>query len=303
MKKIINYIVDFLKEDYNFFRYFASLIILSLSFYLYYFFKIKDYFLTQGISFSEYYLGHLVLLFATFYIISIQKFNIKYLLFVSYSVIILYLNYETKSLSNDLQHWFGLNFYLSDWFRKTFINFQKAILLILPLIISFFIQRRSLPNFYGLSKKNFEIKPYLMMILIMFPIVFIASFEPSFQNIYPRYKPGIAEEIGIVSSTISIGVFESTYWLRFLGVEVFWRGFLVIGGVLLFGRKAILPAACLYSIWHFGKPMGEAIGAFFGAYILGILAYRTKSIYGGIAIHYGVALLMELAAWSQILLF
>ena len=54
-----------------------------------------------------------------------------------------------------------------------------------------------------------------------------------------------------------------------------------------------------YTFWHFGKPCPEAIGAAIAAYTLGVIALRTRSIAGGIIIHIGVALLMELAAYLQ----
>jgi hypothetical protein len=277
--------------------------LLILSFWAYYSGAIKAFLANNDIDFSTYYLFQLNIFAFSFYFFSFRKINAKILIFIATAVSILFLNYSSKSLARDIFTYFELHNTLYSWFKQTFINFQKAIALLVPLVLTYLIQRRSLENFYGLSKRNFEAKPYLLMLLVMLPLIFAASFEPSFQRMYPRYKPGMAEEIGIISEYLSIGIFEATYGLRFLGVEVFWRGFLVIGGVALLGKRAILPAACLYSVWHFGKPMGEAIGAFFGGYILGILAYRTRSIYGGIAIHYGVALLMELAAWSQILFF
>ena len=65
----------------------------------------------------------------------------------------------------------------------------------------------------------------------------------------------------------------------------------------MLGKDIILPASALYCVYHFGKPMGEAISSFFGGTVVGIFAYRTKSIYGGILIHMGIAFLMELAAF------
>lgn len=303
MKKILNIIKQFVREDFDIFRYLLSIFFLIVFFAVYYSGATKNYLRDNDIDFSIYYLTQLIFTFIIFYIISLKKANIKTIIFIVFSISILYLNYSSKSFASIIFKEFDLHYSLFNWFRQTFINFQKALILILPLIISFIFQIKHLDNFYGFSRKNFDFKPYLIMLLIMTPLIIIASFDSSFQKMYPRYKPGSAEELGHISTYLSVGLFEATYWLRFLGVEFFWRGLMVLGGVALLGKRAILPAACLYSVWHFGKPMGEAIGAFFGGYILGILAYRTRSIYGGIAIHYGVALLMELAAWSQILFF
>ena len=54
-----------------------------------------------------------------------------------------------------------------------------------------------------------------------------------------------------------------------------------------------------YASLHFGKPLGETIGSIFGGYILGVLALQTRSIWGGIIVHVGVAWLMDLAALLQ----
>ena len=77
------------------------------------------------------------------------------------------------------------------------------------------------------------------------------------------------------------------------------RGFFVIGMVKIMGRHAIVPMAVIYCMLHFGKPMGEAISSIFGGYILGVIALRTQSIWGGIIVHMGISWLMELIAFIQ----
>ena len=65
------------------------------------------------------------------------------------------------------------------------------------------------------------------------------------------------------------------------------------------GAGVIMPMVAVYAFLHFGKPMGETIGSIFGGTILGILAYYSRSILGGIIIHVGVAYLMEFTAFLQ----
>jgi len=302
MKQIIGYIKGFILEDYGNIRYFLSVLLLVILFVSYYTGGIQSLTTIYRLEANIFYLLFLCFIFLAFYLISNTRLNIKQLLFIIFSVATLYFNYETRNLSEELFNSLQLNPKLYNWFYKCFVNFQKVAALGIPLFIVYSLQRKELNNFYGFSSKGFNARPYLIMLLFMLPLIIGASMFPSFQNKYPRYKPGLAEELGLISEFVSVGFFELTYFLRFVGVEAFFRGFLIIGGVLVFGRKAILPAACIYSAWHFGKPMGEAIGAFFGGYVLGILAYRTQSIFGGIAIHYGIALLMELAAWGTIII-
>jgi membrane protease YdiL (CAAX protease family) len=63
------------------------------------------------------------------------------------------------------------------------------------------------------------------------------------------------------------------------------------------GKGAILTMAAMYVFIHFGKPVGETISSFFGGMILGIIAYETNSIFGGIIVHCGIAYMMEIGGF------
>jgi hypothetical protein len=91
--------------------------------------------------------------------------------------------------------------------------------------------------------------------------------------------------------------YELSYGLDFLSIELFFRGLLVIGLVRYAGEKAILPMAAFYCTIHFGKPLGECITSFAGGLVLGVLAYRTRSVLGGLIVHLGLAWMMELGGW------
>ncbi|WP_428623233.1 CPBP family glutamic-type intramembrane protease, partial [Sedimenticola sp.] len=47
------------------------------------------------------------------------------------------------------------------------------------------------------------------------------------------------------------------------------------------------------------KPWLEATGAILFGFFLGVLAMRTRSIWGGVAVHAGVALSMDFAAIAR----
>lgn len=291
MKKIINLLKEFIREDFGW-HYLPQLLILIVLFFINY---------SDNYNLPNIHLFPFLVIFIAGFIFHNIKMNIRNILFILFALIIIWINYSTKFYFNEIFTFFSFKYELKSFIYKNFISIQKFLALCLPLIPIYLIQKKDLKNFYGLSNKGFEIKPYLIMLCIMIPFIFIAGESDSFQRIYPRYKPEIAENNGLLSEYFSITFFEIFYFFRFFAVEVFFRGFLVIGLSKLIDKKAILPIAILYSAWHFGKPLGEAIGAFFGGYILGILAYKTESIYGGIMIHYGVALLMELSAWYWIL--
>ncbi|NBP70611.1 MAG: CPBP family intramembrane metalloprotease [Cytophagia bacterium] len=136
----------------------------------------------------------------------------------------------------------------------------------------------------------------------MLPLLLSASFLESFQRQYPMYKSNNAYLLLNVPEWVTALTYEIAYGLDFITVELLFRGFLVIGMIKILGRNAIVPMAVIYCMLHFGKPMGEAISSIFGGYILGVVAYETRSVWGGIIVHMGIAWLMEIIAYGQKLL-
>jgi len=145
---------------------------------------------------------------------------------------------------------------------------------------------------YGFKSKGFHYWPYVVMLLIMVPLIAWASTQADFQAVYPKLRP---EYLGDQYWKY-FAVYEPLYMGEFVMVEWFFRGFLVVGMIRLIGPKAILPMVVLYAVFHFGKPLGECIGSIFGGYILGVIAYYSRSIWGGIIVHMGVAFLMDIGA-------
>ena len=92
-------------------------------------------------------------------------------------------------------------------------------------------------------------------------------------------------------------LYEISYGIDFLTIELFFRGFLVFAFVRYVGADAVLPMAVFYCSIHFGKPLFECISSFFGGMLLGIIAYRTQSILGGIMVHLGIAWMMEIGGY------
>lgn len=154
-------------------------------------------------------------------------------------------------------------------------------------------------RFFGLRTGAGNPRPYLWMLLAMLPLLTAASFLASFQKQYPMYRAfGVGAEKGIPEWLPALG-FELAYALDFLTVELLFRGFFVLGLLRWMGREAVLPMAVLYCFLHFGKPLGEAVSSIFGGYILGVVSLETRSLWGGVAVHVGIAWMMELLAWSQ----
>ena len=148
---------------------------------------------------------------------------------------------------------------------------------------------------YGLSAKRLYLKPYLLMLLIMVPLIALASTRPDFLAVYPKLK-----NVGFLNRPGKGWyqfLYELSYGSDFFTIEFFFRGFLVLAFSKWVGKDAILPMALFYCTIHFGKPLGECISSFFGGLILGVITYHTRTIYGGLIVHLGIAWMMELGGY------
>jgi hypothetical protein len=150
--------------------------------------------------------------------------------------------------------------------------------------------------FYGTGIKDFSFRPYIIMLLIMVPLVAAASTQPDFLSMYPKLK-----SISFLHNKNNNGwyklLYELSYGIDFFSIELFFRGFLILAFTKWFGKDAILPMACFYCTIHFGKPLGECISSYFGGLILGIVIYHTRTIFGGLMVHLGIAWMMELGGY------
>jgi hypothetical protein len=176
-----------------------------------------------------------------------------------------------------------------------YIVYWPALLLIV-IVILFFLWNFFDSNqpFYGIKTKGINWKPYWFMLLLMIPLVAAASTQPDFLSMYPKLT---AITDGDKVSTWKKILFELSYGSDFITIEVFFRGFLVLAFIKWAGKDAILPMACFYCTIHFGKPLGECISSYFGGLLLGIVVYHTRSIFGGLMVHLGIAWLMELGGY------
>jgi membrane protease YdiL (CAAX protease family) len=146
---------------------------------------------------------------------------------------------------------------------------------------------------WGLSVEGYfrHLWVYVVLFLPVGALVWAVSYTPAFQQNYPFYANpnGLADFL----------VWEIMYALQFCALEFFFRGFLLNGLKERLGVDAILLMIIPYCMIHFQKPLLETFGAIVAGLILGILAMRTRSIWGGATIHVAVATSMDVAALLQ----
>jgi hypothetical protein len=214
--------------------------------------------------------GFLILLLLSFFVFSYRAVATQH-----YSII--------ASLSEDGQAYIN-EFVFNDLFRLAY--------LFIPVTIIWFFADRDIP-LYGLSWKNHKPKLYWILLLCMLPLIAGASFLSDFLDYYPRFRRLDAYN----PPAWKLWCYELCYGLDFTSIELFFRGFVVIAFARYVGMNAILPMAAFYLSIHYGKPIGEAISSFFGGAILGVIAYHSRSVFGGIMVHAGIAWLMEIGGY------
>ncbi len=177
------------------------------------------------------------------------------------------------------------------WNAVAYWPFKLVVIIGFLLIIWKLVDKEQ--PFYGTTTKDFNTKPYFLMLVIMIPLIVAASTQPDFLAMYPKLK-NIQYLSGKKNSGFYKLLYELSYGSDFVGIELFFRGFLILAFAKFAGRHAILPMALFYCTIHFGKPLGECISSFFGGIILGVVTYHTRTIWGGLIVHLGIAWLMEL---------
>jgi membrane protease YdiL (CAAX protease family) len=130
---------------------------------------------------------------------------------------------------------------------------------------------------------------YVLLFTLITPAVMVASTTSSFRHTYPFYR--LANR-----SHFDLWTWEAFYAAQFVSLEIFFRGFLLHGLRRAMGANAIFVMIVPYCMIHYGKPLSETLGAIGAGVILGTLAMRTRSIWGGVLIHIGVAVTMDVLA-------
>lgn len=146
----------------------------------------------------------------------------------------------------------------------------------------------------GLGAAGLSSKLWMYAVLYLVSLVFIAvaAMQPSFLDTYPFLRP---DEASVWSWRLLLG-FWLLYGVQFFCVEFFFRGFMIFTLRPRFGYGAIAVMVVPYAMIHFPKPMPEAMAAIVGGLVLGWLAFKTQSIWGGVLLHVAVALSMDVLA-------
>ncbi len=130
---------------------------------------------------------------------------------------------------------------------------------------------------------------YALCLAVVLGALFIVAREPDFGTYYPFYKQSSRSWSDFLA-------WEAMYFLQFLGLEFFFRGWMLQALRRALGASAIFAMALPYCMIHYGKPYLETHGALVAGVVLGTMAMRTRSIYAGFLVHVAVAFTMDYLA-------
>ncbi len=162
-----------------------------------------------------------------------------------------------------------------------------SVLYLLPILLVKFWHKEPLSSI-GFSCKGLRrhIWIYLAMYLVMLPILIYVSGDAKFQATYPFVTDAR-------HSSDAFWKWETGYLIQFIALEAFFRGYLLFTLAKRMGYTAIFVMVVPYTMIHFHKPMLETFGAVIAGTLLGALALRLKSFYGGAILHMAVGFTMD----------
>lgn len=180
--------------------------------------------------------------------------------------------------SNSLNNLFGFLY----WFAGDFV-----LLLIIPLLLIKYKFNGKISD-YGFSIKNrkFGSQLILTFFILFIPVAWLLTSSEYFALNHPYLNSARTDFFIFL-------IFEIGMAFYIFAWEFFWRGFFLFGLEEKFGAYAILIQMLPFVFLHFGKPFGETIASIFGALILGMLAFKTRSFIYGFILHFLMMIILD----------
>ena len=130
---------------------------------------------------------------------------------------------------------------------------------------------------------------WALFALCVVPVLTVLSTLPGFRSTYPMARGNMADPMSMM-------VWLLAYGLQFIGLELFFRGFLVLGPRRILGIWGLALMLLPYAMLHLSKPPLETIGSVGFGLMLVVLALRSRSILDGIGMHLILAFTLEFLA-------
>jgi hypothetical protein len=174
------------------------------------------------------------------------------------------------------------------WVASTLVFF-----LLVPALVVRLAHRQRLGEIgYATSGLGRHLPVYLGFYALMLPILFFVSRRPEFLAVYP-FPPSARTDLS------ALLVWELAYAVQFVALESFFRGYLLFTCAARMGLLAVPVMVVPYTMIHFHKPFLECLAAMGAGCLLGVLALRFRTFWGGALLHILVAVTMDLLAVTR----
>lgn len=179
------------------------------------------------------------------------------------------------------------------WARAWWSGTRIVTYVLIPMVTIVLMPGERIRDYY-ISFRGFgrHLWIYVGLYLFVLPLVLFVSTQENFLATYPFYKYANQSWSHFLR-------WQILYAAQFVALEFFFRGYMLQALRHKFGYGAIFVMVVPYCMIHYPKPLPETLGAIFAGIALGTLAMRTRSIWGGVLIHVGVALTMDWLAVAQ----
>ena len=174
------------------------------------------------------------------------------------------------------------------WVASTLVFF-----LLLPALVVRFAHRQKLAEIgYASEGIGRHLPVYLLLYGLMLPVLYVMSRRPEFLALYP-FPPSVRRDLWLLL------VWELAYAAQFVALESFFRGYLLFTCAARMGLNAVPVMVVPYTMIHFHKPFPECLSAVAAGCVLGALALRYRTFWGGALLHILVAVTMDLLAVTR----
>jgi len=192
-----------------------------------------------------------------------------------------------------IQEWLGVG---SRWYELgdeiPWALFAIVGYVVVPLVYLRATGRRVRDLSLGWAGTRRHLGVYAVLAVLMIVPVVIMSGTGPYQALYPFYE--LAGR-----SWLDFLLWESAYCAQFFALEFFFRGFMLEGLRRPLGHAAIFVMVVPYCAIHFNKTFSESMAAIVAGVVLGTMAMKWRSIWGGALLHCAVAVSMDVAMLTR----
>jgi hypothetical protein len=195
LNQVLKYITEFYRKEFNFFYFILTLSMLGVLIYFNYWHFLEKQYISSSDSRLQGFVGYYFLYFIPFAAaFFLQKFFYKNCNYFKnrwfWAILILGPAIFSFRVIFNYHQIFITNFWQGEeqqfWLKS--INWIVRVMVVLILIfIIWRIKDKNKQPFYGIKKLD-NANPYLWMLLIMIPLIALASTQKDFLHMYPKVK-------------------------------------------------------------------------------------------------------------------